>query len=162
MAEGERAPAMIDLSELAQAGAEQGVVWARETEDLDVNVVAFPAGRGVGAHVNDEVDVLLMVVAGSGVVEIEGRPHHLSPGVMVLIPRGTRRALRSSAERLVYVTCHRRRPRLRPTTGPPRREATPLGDGAARAMADPDAGWTSPTMSRAWYGAPPSGSPGAS
>jgi quercetin dioxygenase-like cupin family protein len=121
MAEGERAPALVDLPELAQTGADQGAVWARETEDLDVNVVAFPVGRGVGAHVNAQVDVLLLVVAGSGVAEIDGRPHRLSPGVMVIIPKGARRALRCTTDRLVYVTFHRRRPRLQPAVGSARR-----------------------------------------
>jgi quercetin dioxygenase-like cupin family protein len=86
-----------------------------------VNVVAFPAGAGVEAHVNDQVDVLVVVVAGSGVAEIDGRPHQLAPGVLLIIPKGTRRALQSSADRLVYVTCHRRRPRLRPIPGRPQR-----------------------------------------
>jgi len=119
MAEGRRAPVTVDLIGLAGTGADTGAIWARETEDLDVNVVAFPPGHGVGAHVNDQVDVLLVVVAGCGVAEIDGRPHVLSPGVLVLIPKGARRALRSTAGRLVYVTCHRRRPRLRPVAGRP-------------------------------------------
>jgi quercetin dioxygenase-like cupin family protein len=117
MVEGERRPLTVDLPALAQAGVDAGAIWSQETEDLDVNVVAFPAGRGVGAHVNDQTDVLLVVVAGGGVAEIDGRPHTLSPGVMVLIPKGTRRAVWSTTGRLVYVSCHRRRPRLRPGGG---------------------------------------------
>ena len=123
MADGGRAPALVDLHGLdelhglAQTGADRRAIWARETGDLDVNVVAFPAGGGVAAHVNDQVDVLLVVSAGTGVVEIDGRPYQLAPGVLVLIPKGTRRAVRSTADRLVYVTCHRRRPGLRPVAG---------------------------------------------
>jgi quercetin dioxygenase-like cupin family protein len=114
MTESGSASVPVDLLELARAGAGTGAIWALETEDLDVNVVAFPAGRCVGAHVNDQADVLLVVVAGRGVAELDGRPQGLSPGVMVLIPKGTRRSVRSTADRLVYVTCHRRRPRLQP------------------------------------------------
>ena len=91
MTESGRAPVPVDLLELARTGAGAGAIWALETEDLDVNVVAFPAGRGVGAHVNDQADVLLVVVAGRGVAELDGRARRLSPGVMVLIPEGAQR-----------------------------------------------------------------------
>ncbi|MGH2368800.1 MAG: AraC family ligand binding domain-containing protein, partial [Chloroflexota bacterium] len=63
-------------------------------------------------------DVLVVVVAGAGVAEVDGRSYRLAPGTMLLIPRGTRRAIHSTTEALVYVSCHRRRPRLQPRRGP--------------------------------------------
>lgn len=55
------------------AGGE-GVVWAlRAGEDLNANLVRFGAGRGVGEHINDEVDVIFVGVSGSGFVEVRYR-----------------------------------------------------------------------------------------
>jgi len=48
--------------------------------DLNANLVRFPVGRGVGGHVNDEVDVLFVGLAGSGVVAMDGEEHALSAG----------------------------------------------------------------------------------
>jgi quercetin dioxygenase-like cupin family protein len=93
----------------------QGALWSRETADLDVNVVAFPAGSGVAEHVNDEVDVLVVVIAGQGQAEISGRDHPLSAGVALVIPKGAPRSIHCTAGRLIYLTCHRRRARLTPS-----------------------------------------------
>jgi hypothetical protein len=42
------------------------VIWSlQESRDLNVNLVQFTRGEGVGEHVNDEVDVLLVGVPGS-------------------------------------------------------------------------------------------------
>ena len=60
----------MDLEEVAtSAGDRAGVVWTLEAgEDLNANLVRFGPGRGVGEHVNDEVDVLVLGVSGSGIV----------------------------------------------------------------------------------------------
>jgi hypothetical protein len=51
----------------ASAPGREGVVWSLEAgPDLNVNLVRFGAGGGVGEHVNDEVDVVFVGVSGSG------------------------------------------------------------------------------------------------
>ena len=108
----------VDITAVTAADGTQGALWSRETTDLDVNVVAFPAGSGVAEHVNGEVDVLVVVVAGEGRAEVAGRVHPLAAGVALIIPKGAPRSIRCTAGRLVYLTCHRRRARLTPSRAP--------------------------------------------
>lgn len=78
-------------------------------EDLNANLVRFGPGRGVGEHINDEVDVLVLGVSGSGAVIVDGEEHALESGRLVFVPRGSRRCIRSASEGLAYLTVHRRR-----------------------------------------------------
>jgi mannose-6-phosphate isomerase-like protein (cupin superfamily) len=75
----------------ASAAGRQGVVWTFEgSEDLNVNLVRFGSGRGVGEHVNDEVDVVFVGVSGSGFIEVGGEESALGAGVLVFVPKGAR------------------------------------------------------------------------
>jgi mannose-6-phosphate isomerase-like protein (cupin superfamily) len=67
------------------------------------------------------VDVLVVGVAGSGTVTVDGVPHVLAAGTLVIIPKGAHRAIEGTSERFVYLSCHRRRRRLapRPPAGAP-------------------------------------------
>jgi quercetin dioxygenase-like cupin family protein len=112
--EGVRCAQLLELAAAARATAARGPQWSAESADLDVNLLAFGAGEGVAAHVNAEVDVLLLGVSGSGTVAVDGASHHLAAGTLLLIPRGARRAIRSGSEGLAYLSCHRRREPLRP------------------------------------------------
>ncbi len=100
----------MDLNELvASAGDRGGVIWALERSgDLNANLVRFDAGGGVGEHVNEEVDVLFVGVAGSGSVRVEGEEHRLSAGTLVFAPRGARRSTEASSGGFAYLTIHRR------------------------------------------------------
>jgi quercetin dioxygenase-like cupin family protein len=92
----------------------EGVVWALGAgEDLNANLVRFNAGRGVGEHVNDEVDVIIVGVSGSGFVEVEGEVHALDAGKLVFVPRDLRRSTRAGPEDFAYLTVHRRRGPIR-------------------------------------------------
>ena len=101
----------MDLEEVAtSAGDRAGVVWTLEAgEDLNANLVRFGPGRGVGEHINDEVDVLVLGVSGSGIVIVDGEEHALESGRLVFVPRGSRRCIRSASEGFAYLTVHRRR-----------------------------------------------------
>lgn len=105
----------VDLRErLAAAGDRVGVIWAlKESDELNVNLVRFGSGGGVGEHANDEVDVLVVGVSGSGLVVVDGEEHGLQPGKLIFIPKGTERSTRSLSEHFAYLTVHRRRGRLR-------------------------------------------------
>jgi quercetin dioxygenase-like cupin family protein len=108
-----RAPEAADLLALADARVgvvEAGVRWhLRGDGDLNANLVSFPEGEGVGEHVNDALDVLIVGMGGEGDVIVDGVPHALSLGSVVLVPRGSRRATRARSERFSYLTVHRRR-----------------------------------------------------
>ena len=109
---------VLDAAAVVARDHGQGALWSTETADLDVNLVAFPAGSGVAEHVNAEVDVLLVVLSGDGSAHVDGDEVRLTSGVALIIPRGARRAIRCSAGRLVYLTCHRRRAKLTPARPP--------------------------------------------
>jgi quercetin dioxygenase-like cupin family protein len=101
----------MDLNELAaSAGDRVGAIWALEgSGDLNANLVRFDAGGGVGEHVNEEMDVLFVGVAGSGSVRVNGEEHPLSAGKLVFVPRGVRRSTSASSDGFAYLTIHRRR-----------------------------------------------------
>ncbi len=95
---------------LASTKERTGVIWSlQESRDLNVNLVQFTEGEGVGEHMNDEVDVLLVGVSGSGEVLIDSTLHRLSSGTLILIPKGVRRSTRAISTNLAYLTVHQRR-----------------------------------------------------
>ena len=103
-----------DLVTEAVEARGEGVVWALgASEDLNANLVRFGAGRGVGGHVNEEVDVIIVGVSGSGCVEVEGKENALEAGKLVFVPRGSWRSTRAGQEDFAYLTVHRRRGPLR-------------------------------------------------
>ncbi|MEJ7843564.1 MAG: cupin domain-containing protein [Rubrobacter sp.] len=94
----------------ASAAGRQGVVWTLEGGgDLNANLVRFGPGRGVGEHVNDEVDVVFLGVSGSGFIEVGGEERALGAGVLVFVPKGVRRSTRAASEDFAYLTVHKRR-----------------------------------------------------
>ncbi len=98
----------VDLTGISGDG--QGVIWTlEESDDLNANLVSFREGRGVGEHVNEEVDVIFVGVSGSGFVSVEGEEFGLSGGTLVFVPKGARRSTRSATEDFAYLTVHRRR-----------------------------------------------------
>lgn len=120
--------ASVDLAALAGASARAGVIWSGGETDLNANLVRFDAGDGVTTHVNEEVEILLVGVAGAGVVEVDGRCHHIGPGQALVIPRGARRAITAKSGGFAYLTCHRRRAGLWPT-GLPRPGTRAVAEG---------------------------------
>src|SRR3712207_9181576 len=92
-----------NLDDLVAAAPDRvGVIWAlRGSGDLNANLVRFDAGGGVGEHVNDEVDVVFVGVAGSGSVRVDGEEHRLSAGTLVFAPK-------RSEERRVGKECRSR------------------------------------------------------
>ena len=86
------------------------MIWTlEESGDLNANLVRFDAGGGVGEHVNEEVDVIFVGVAGSGFVRVGKDEHALSAGSLVFVPKGARRSTVALSESFAYLTVHRRR-----------------------------------------------------
>ena len=102
---------MVDLKGIAApAGDRVGVICALDTSsDLNANLVRFGAGQGVEEHVNDEVEVIVLGVSGSGIVAVDREEHYLSAGILVFMPKGARRSTVSAPEDFAYLTVHRRR-----------------------------------------------------
>ena len=107
----------VDLVALARAWTAEGAAWTRQSDDLNVNLLVFGAGGGVGEHVNAEVDVLVVGVAGEWVVEVDGRPWALRAGQALIVPKGSCRAIRAISDGFAYLSGHRRRAGLWPSAG---------------------------------------------
>lgn len=101
----------VKLSEIAaSARGRAGVVWTLDAGiELNANLVRFGVGGGVGEHVNDEVEMIVLGIAGSGFVRVDGEERRVSNGTLTFVPRGVRRSIRSLSEDFAYLTVHRRR-----------------------------------------------------
>jgi quercetin dioxygenase-like cupin family protein len=114
----------IDVTALLAPGADDRsrVRWSASNQ-LQTNVVVLPAGERVDEHVEPDLDVTLVVVAG------EAQLRHGPPGQevrttaralsLVVLPAGTRRSWTAGPDGVAYVTAHRRRPSLLPRTRTP-------------------------------------------
>jgi quercetin dioxygenase-like cupin family protein len=103
----------VNLAGIDVSGAD-GAVWSLPHDgDLDANLVKLAPGGRIPEHRNDEVDVVILVVSGSGHLVVDGkavvvRPHHLAR-----IPKGVRRSVEAGPAGVVYLTVHRARAGLR-------------------------------------------------
>ncbi|MFH8336885.1 cupin domain-containing protein [Streptomyces sp. AM6-12] len=103
-----------------------GVLWklAESGRQLDANVVRIAPGGRIAAHAEARLDVLLLVVAGDGVLGAgaSDAPRPLGEGALVWLPRGSTRSVSAGTRGLTYLTVHNRRPGLgitaRPADGP--------------------------------------------
>ncbi|MCX5308803.1 zinc ribbon domain-containing protein [Streptomyces sp. NBC_00160] len=113
-ARGAEFAAVAGLLEGAAQG-QSGALWRLEGAErqLDVNLVRHLPGTGGAAYTEDEVDVMLVVVAGGGTLTLDGTVSQLAPGFLGLLPRGTSRALLAGPEGLIVLTAHRRRRGMR-------------------------------------------------
>jgi quercetin dioxygenase-like cupin family protein len=105
---------LVDLVAAANESAGNGPVWTFTGSDLNLNLITFDGGHGVPSHQNDEVDVLLVVVAGEGRLQVDDRSYALRAGQACVIPKGATRSIHCIAGRFTYLTCHRRRQGLWP------------------------------------------------
>jgi quercetin dioxygenase-like cupin family protein len=106
---------IIELAALARAATVPGPAWTHQSEDLNVNVLVFASGEGVAEHINTEVDVLLVGIAGAGAVTVDGTRQILRAGHALLIPKGANRGILSMSDAFSYLTCHCRRGGLWPS-----------------------------------------------
>ena len=101
-----------DLSKLDFHGS--GPQWGAESEQLNATILSWQKGRGLEAHINHELDVVLVILEGEGEAFIEDEKISLHAGMVVPISKGLVRAITATSERLTYASVHRRRPGLMP------------------------------------------------
>jgi hypothetical protein len=109
--------AMLDLFEEGR-----GPLWGMQSQDSNARR-AWPGGAGVAEHRTDERDVLVLALTGSATVRLDGVEHELTQHALMLLPRGSLRALTAGAEGVRYLSVHTRKEPLLPTqrtTGPRR------------------------------------------
>ena len=105
MADGGNQEAVVDV--LGRAGT--GPVWGVASAELNATLLAWPPGHGVVEDTASELDVLLIVLAGSGTAKVDDREHELVSGSALLVERGHTRAIHAGAEGLRYLSVHKRR-----------------------------------------------------
>ena len=88
-----------------------GVLWGLDSPQLNANFVMLGEGESMATHVNDDLDVLLIVQAGSGSVVIDGVNHTVAADSVILVPKGSSRSI-SATRRMLYFSVHQRRERL--------------------------------------------------
>jgi quercetin dioxygenase-like cupin family protein len=95
------------------------------SRDLNATLLVWPPGHELPEHPNTERDVLLIVLEGSGTVRIDQEQHDLSPGLALLIPKGTSRAICAGGEGIRYLSVHLRRQgvQIEPRPAAPDQEA---------------------------------------
>lgn len=104
--------------DLKVSSAHSGVQWSYESDDLDLTLLHWRGHKGgVAAHVNAEVDVVLIVIEGAGIVTVNGNAYRLESGHAVLVPKGSTREIAPVGEEFRYLSVHRRRRGLMPTMG---------------------------------------------
>src|SRR4051794_15978667 len=91
------------------AGDGKGPLWGTATEDLNATVLAWPAGGGTPEDVNTERDVLVVVLAGSGTIELDGVAHLVATGDGLVVPKGLRRRILAGPDGIRYLTAHLKR-----------------------------------------------------
>jgi len=109
----------LDLAGRQTEAEEQqraGVIGSLVGADLNVNLVRLLPDEYLEAHINTEVDVLLVGIAGAGTVELDGDDEPLDVGSAVYVPKNARRGIRASGQGVTYLTCHRRRGLLMPSS----------------------------------------------
>ena len=109
-----RVLAVLDDLLATAAPDRRGALWqlAEQGREMDANLVRLPPGAEVGEHQEDVLDVLLVVVAGSGRVATGAEVLELAATTVLWLPRTSRRALVAGPDGLAYLTVHRRRPGL--------------------------------------------------
>lgn len=101
-----------------------GAVWSLpHGGDLDANLVRLAPGQEIGAHVNREVDVLIVVHGGDGEIVVDDRRQPLWADHLALVPKGSMRSILAGDTGIAYLSVHRRRGPL---------GITPRADGDAR------------------------------
>jgi mannose-6-phosphate isomerase-like protein (cupin superfamily) len=96
---------VVDLT----AGSGRGPLWGAAAEDLNATLLAWGPGDGPAEQVNETRDVLYVVVAGGGTIELDGLAHELRAPAAVLVEKGRRRRVVAGRDGIRYVTTHVRR-----------------------------------------------------
>jgi len=96
---------IVDLTALEG----RGPAWGAASEELNATLLVWRAGEGQPEHVNEGRDVVLVVLAGSGVLTVDAADHPIAAGTLAIVPRGTRRKVVAGSDGLRCLTVHRRR-----------------------------------------------------
>lgn len=97
-------PIVESLGQVSLNGP-SGVLLAATSNDLHANFVVLEAGDTIAAHTNEKVDVLIVVVSGTGELGVDGISHRLEADVLAIVPAGCEREIIATS-RLLYHSIH--------------------------------------------------------
>jgi quercetin dioxygenase-like cupin family protein len=101
----------VGLERVVPPPGPDGVIWALGGErQLEVNLVVLGASGVIGEHLNEAVDVAMVVLDGSAHVTVDGLARPVATHDLVFVPRGTRRGVTAGAGGVRYLTVHVARP----------------------------------------------------
>ena len=102
---GEEGTGIVDLL----AGDGRGPLWGEATDDLNMTLLSWPEGQGPSEHINGELDVAYVIVAGSGTLVVDDAKRDVRAGQAIIVPRGARRGIEAGPDGIRYLSVHRRR-----------------------------------------------------
>lgn len=112
---------VTDTTEIATSSVEaKGSVWQLEpgARDLDANIIALPPHDEIELHVGPDLDVLILIIQGSGKLQTELDVIPLDQGMLLWLPRKSHRRFSAGPNGLQYFTVHQRKPTLNITAAP--------------------------------------------
>jgi quercetin dioxygenase-like cupin family protein len=113
-------PERAMVVDLAVADGVGGAVWSLpHGGDLDANLVRLAPGGAIGSHVNNDVDVLIVVREGEGELTVDGVGHVLTVSTVAVVQKGAERSITAGPPGLAYLSIHRRRSPLTIRPAPP-------------------------------------------
>ena len=91
-----------------------GAQWRLDdpARQLDANLIRLVPHQRIEDHRGPDLDVLIHVVHGSGLLGTDDGGIDLVPGAVVWLPRQSRRGFAAGSEGLTYLSVHARRPAL--------------------------------------------------
>lgn len=101
-----------DVTEILEIPVDSsGSIWKLEphTRGLDCNIISIPPNDEIGRHEGPDLDVVIVVLDGSGVLETEGESIALTAGSMVWLPKNSVRRFGAGEEGLRYFSVHTRK-----------------------------------------------------
>ena len=98
----------VEIVDLATIDG-RGPAWGTASEELNATLLVWRPREGQPEHVNAERDVALVVLAGAGLLVVDGEEHALTAGALAIVPRGASRSIVAGPEGLRCLTVHRRR-----------------------------------------------------
>lgn len=89
-------------------------LWTLPVRDrqLDANLIRLAPGDRIDPHDGPDLDVLMIVVEGSGTVTGPAESLAVRSGSLVWLPRRSHRSIGAGEDGLAYLTVHPRRPAL--------------------------------------------------
>jgi len=108
------APRVLGNAHELTGSDDAGATWKLDVPErqLDANIIRLAPGGQIETHRGPDLDVLVLVVAGSGTLVNPLGSVRLLPGHLVWLPRRSDRSFEAGPEGISYLTVHQRRPLL--------------------------------------------------